>query len=80
MISNKLIQLVRLSPKRAYKIAHEAGIHPSTMSKLLNGIEQIKPKDPRVIAVGRVLGIPPEECFAEAEKEQDKQCETAGLK
>jgi hypothetical protein len=49
----------------AYRIALKAGIHHSTLSKLLCGIEIIKPNDPRVIAVAEVLGVPTEECFEE---------------
>jgi len=66
MISQKLIHAIKLSEKKAYKIAHEAGLHPSTLSSLLNGIEKAKPQDPRVISIGKVLGIPPEGCFQEA--------------
>lgn len=63
MLSQKVIHAVKLSEKRAYQIAHEAGLHPSALSSLLNGIVKVKHGDPRVIAVGRVLGIPAEECF-----------------
>lgn len=61
--SRLLRNTVKLSEKRAYQIAHEAGLHPSTLSRLLNGIERVKPSDPRLIAVGRVLGIPKGACF-----------------
>ena len=54
---------VKLSNKRHYQIAHEAGVHPSTLSRILNGIDLLKPQDTRVIAVGRVLGIPRDKCF-----------------
>lgn len=63
MISKKLLHAVKLSEKKAYRIAHEAGLHPSTLSSLLNGIEKAKPNDKRVIAVGRVLGFSADECF-----------------
>ncbi len=63
--SQELINAVRCSHKRSYKIAFEAGMHPSTLSKLINGIEQVKPNDERVISVGRVLGFEPGECFRE---------------
>ena len=69
MLSQKLIHAVKLSEKRAYKIAHEAGLHPSTLSSLLNGIERVKPQDPRVISIGKVLGIPAEECFQKLKKQ-----------
>ena len=63
MISHKFIAGVKLSEKRAYKIAHEAGVDPSVLSKLLCGIVKPKNNDHRVISVGRVLGLKPEECF-----------------
>ena len=61
--SRLLVNTIKLSNRRAYKIAQDAGLHPSTLSRLINGIEQVRPSDPRVIAVGRVLGIPQNECF-----------------
>jgi hypothetical protein len=63
MISQKLRAEVRLSDRRHYQLAHEANLHPSTFSRILCGIERIKPNDPRVIAIGQVLGLPAEECF-----------------
>jgi len=60
-----LINSVKLSKKRAYEIAIKAGLHPSTLSRLVNGIDKIKPDDPRIIAVGKILGIPAEDCFEE---------------
>ena len=69
MISIKLIHAVKLSETKNYRIAHKAGLHPSTLSSLLNGIEKVKPNDKRVIAVGRVLGISAGECFQESLEE-----------
>ena len=63
MISRLLINSIKLSDRRAYRIAHDAGLHPSTLSRLLNGIEIPHKNDSRVIAIGRVLGIPTSECF-----------------
>ncbi len=63
-LSKKLRDAIKLSAP-AYKIAQKAGLHYSTLSKLVCGIELIKPNDERVIAVGRVLGIPEYECFEE---------------
>ena len=63
VVSNKLKVAVKLSDKRAYQIAHEAGIDPSTVSKLICGIVKPRDRDSRVISVGRVLGLKPEECF-----------------
>jgi hypothetical protein len=64
-LSEKLRAAIKLSDRRAYLIAHQAGIHPATLSKLLNGIEVPKPEDPRVLAVARVLGISPHEAFSD---------------
>ena len=62
-ISRLLINSIKLSDLRAYRIAHAAGLHPSTLSRLMNGIEIPQKNDPRVISIGRVLGIPASECF-----------------
>jgi len=66
-ISRKFIEALKLSNQRSYKIALQAGINPSTLSKLVCGIEKAKPNDPRVISVGKVLGLKPEECFSSKE-------------
>jgi hypothetical protein len=42
MLSKKLIAKVKLSPKRQYQIAHEADIHPSMLSQIMNGIVKVK--------------------------------------
>ncbi len=70
MISERLRQALKLSPIPMYKVAHKAGLHPSMVSKLLHGIEQVKPGDKRVLRLGKVLRIPPSELF---EKEASKE-------
>ncbi len=62
-ISRRLADAIRCSGERQYRIAHKAHLHPSTLSQLLNGIYPVKPNDPRVLAVGVVLGLSEEECF-----------------
>jgi hypothetical protein len=77
IVSQKLISAIKLSPVPAYKIAWSAGINPTMLSKLINGIEKPRPSDPRIIAVGKVLGIPAEECFQngqEVEEDQTRDC------
>jgi len=64
VISQRLIRAVRLSGRRQYEIAHSAKLHPSTLSKILNGIEIVRPGDPRVLRLGKVLGIPERKLFA----------------
>ena len=66
MISQELIKRFRLSHLKGYQIAQLAGLHPSTLSKLINRIEHPRKDDQRVIAVGRVLGLKRDECFETA--------------
>lgn len=73
-ISNRLRNEIKLNAP-AYRIALKAGIHHSTLSKLMCGIEIIKPNDQRVIAVGKVLGVPAEECFEETAKKALENCQ-----
>ena len=63
MLSKEFIMAVKTSPFKAYQIAHIAEIHPSTLSKIICGIEKVKENDLRVLAVGRVLGLKPNDCF-----------------
>ncbi len=69
-VSERLWVAVKTSRRPAYKIAQEAGIHPSWLSKAINGIENVKPGDPRIISVGKILGIPESECFDERTGDQ----------
>ena len=64
-ISQRFKVAVKLGNQPAYKYAQAAGVDPTVLSKLINEIVKIKPGDPRVIAVGRVLGLKPKECFEE---------------
>ena len=70
MISRKLRETIKLSDMKAYEIAHQAEIHPSTLSRILNGIEDVIPGDHRVLRIAKVLGLNPEECFEEVIEEQ----------
>lgn len=71
MLSRRFIALIKLGSRPAYRIAHDAGLHPATLSKLISGAERIKPQDPRVIAVGRVLGLEPSDCFEENARDRE---------
>jgi hypothetical protein len=64
MLSPEFVRRIKLANEPAYRIANRAAIHPCTLSKLLNGQERIKSGDARVIAIGRVVGLSAEECFA----------------
>jgi len=63
MVSRTFKIAVKLHPQPAYRLAQAAGIDGTTLSKLMNGIVKVQPNDPRVLAVGRILGMKPGECF-----------------
>ena len=66
-VSRELKVAIKLGPKPAYKIAQQANISPSTLSKLICGIENLKPNDHRIVEVGKILGIPADKCFQEVQ-------------
>jgi hypothetical protein len=67
-LSREFIFAVKVSRDPAYRLAQGAGVNPNTLSKWMNGIEFVKLGDPRIVAIGAILGLPPERCF-EAEPE-----------
>ena len=66
-ISQRLVEAVKLHHRPAYTVAWEAGIHPSTLSKLLHGAERVRAGDPRVLEVARIVGVVPQEAFGPEE-------------
>jgi hypothetical protein len=62
-VSRRLFEAVKLHGVPAYKIARQARIEPSILSKLLHGAERVRPQDPRVLAIARIVGVPPEDAF-----------------
>jgi hypothetical protein len=54
---------LKLSDEPAYAVAQRARIHPATLSKLISGAERLRQDDPRIVAVGRELGLTAAECF-----------------
>jgi len=64
-VSQKFKIAVKLGSQPAYRYAQAAGIDPTVLSKLIRGYWQIEENDPRVIAVGKVLGLSPRDCFEE---------------
>ena len=63
LLSRRFIEAVKLHPEPAYRLALRAGFHPATLSKLIHGAERVRPRDERIIAVGREMGLSEEECF-----------------
>lgn len=63
-VSKNLWQAIKLADRPAYAIAHESGLSASMLTTLICGIERIKKDDPRIIRVGKTLGIPARDCFS----------------
>ena len=70
MLSEQLRAAVKLSRVRQYQLARGIGVDPSTLSGWLIGARKVRPGDPRVIALGVMVGVPPDHCFAETETNQ----------
>ena len=62
-ISQTFIIRLKLHSDPAYRIAQMAGVNPTTLSKLINGAEPVRKDDDRILRVGRILGLEPEEVF-----------------
>ena len=54
---------IKLNEKPAYRLAQMAGINPNYLYKLMAGICRPKPNDKRIVKVGKILGLRPNECF-----------------
>ncbi len=62
-VSKRFIEAVKLGDRPGYKIAQEAGLHPVQLSKIITGYDKVWPNDRRVLAVAKVIGLDPKECF-----------------
>ena len=63
-VSHKLRVAIKLSSERQYRLAHQIDVHPSVLSAWLNGITDPRSDEPRIIALGRLVGVRADECFA----------------
>ncbi len=68
-LSEKFRIALKSSPVRMYRLAQQAGLHPSTLSKFLNGIAPVKAEDPRLLRLGVLLGLRPDELLEEPRNE-----------
>ena len=67
-LSREFVIAVKLADRPMYRIALQAKIHPSTLSKIITGAEPVAANDWRVLAVAKVLGLAPKQCFAPPEE------------
>ena len=62
-LSRKFRIEVKLNETPAYRLAQLADVNPNELYKLMNGITKVRPYDDRIIRVGKLLGLRPDECF-----------------
>jgi len=62
-LSETFIIRLKLHSEPAYRIAQQAGVNPTTLSKLINGAEPVRPADDRILRVAKILGLEPDEVF-----------------
>ena len=55
MVSKKLKIALKLGSEPAYRVAQQAGLDPTLLSKLIHGVVKVEYGDQRIIAVGQVL-------------------------
>ena len=64
--SRALIIAIKLADRPAWRIAVEAGINPTTLSRLVSGSLRARPNDARLLRVAEILGVPHDQVFAPA--------------
>jgi transcriptional regulator with XRE-family HTH domain len=62
-VSERLHRAVKTARIRQYELARALGVHHSTLSCWLNGISDVRKNDPRILKLGELVQVPPEECF-----------------
>ena len=63
MLSRLFIETLKLWPEPQYKVAIRANVHPSLLSKWLIGAQKVNSGDPRLLKIGKILGLTPDEIF-----------------
>lgn len=63
MLSQQFIEKLKLWHEPQYKVAIQAGVHPALLSKWVIGAQPIRAGDPRIIKIGKILGLKPQEVF-----------------
>lgn len=74
-VSREFLIRLKLNPEPAYRIAQRADINPTTLSRLINRIEPVRPNDQRILRVAKILGLAAEETF-EQDIDRGAECVT----
>lgn len=68
MLSRQFIEKLKLWPAPQYKVAIQAGVHPGLLSKWIIGAQPVKYGDERLIRIGQILGLRPDQIFENTSK------------
>jgi hypothetical protein len=83
MVSQQFIHAVKLcgvpSHRMIARLDAPLQFHPTLLSKWVHRAQPVRQGDARVIALGRLLGLTPEECFEADVLNEDKQQEPAAM-
>lgn len=63
MLSTKLVHAIRLHRESNWRLARRCGLHPTTLSRWLNGAESPKRDDRRLAQLAAAVGVTPDDCF-----------------
>jgi len=69
MLSRQFKERLKLSTIPQYQIANRANVNPALLSKWVIGAQSVKIGDERLVRVGALLGLKPEEIFEESTHE-----------
>jgi hypothetical protein len=73
MLSDRFSSRLKLSDVPSYKLCQEAHVNPWWLSRTIHRAIAVAPGDPRLLEIGRLLGLRADEVF---EKEGDDACPT----
>jgi hypothetical protein len=66
-LSRQFIERVKLHDEPSHKLIARLDspfqFHPTLLSKWIHKAQPVRPHDERVIGLGRLLGLTPQECF-----------------
>lgn len=64
-LSEKFRFAIKTHTLRQYRLAQQAGIEPTVLSKWICGIQQPRQDDPRLSTLAQILGLPKEAIFSD---------------
>ncbi len=63
MLSQRFKQTLKLWHQPQYIVANQAGVNPSLLSKWVIGAQSVHIGDKRILKIGQILGLKPNEIF-----------------